>query len=53
MTQYLDLRDIETHLGRKIRQAEKALDALVVAKYKALTEDEVKPWWWMPSGWRP
>ncbi len=39
---YLDLRDQETHLGRKIRQAEKALDALVVAQYKALTEDEVK-----------
>jgi len=42
LTQYLDLRNQETHLGRKIRQAEKALDAQVVARYKALTEDEVK-----------
>jgi len=39
---YLDLLDQETEASRKIREAQKALDAKVAAKYQALSEDEVK-----------
>ena len=42
LTAYLALRDQETKAGKKISKAQKALDAQIVEKYKALTEAEIK-----------
>jgi type I restriction enzyme M protein len=39
---YLDLLEQETEAKRKVKNAQKALEAKVTAKYKALSEDEVK-----------
>ncbi|HYU76591.1 MAG TPA: hypothetical protein VEL31_28305, partial [Ktedonobacteraceae bacterium] len=39
---YLDLLDQEADARKKIKDAQKALDAKVAAKYKLLSEDEVK-----------
>jgi type I restriction enzyme M protein len=39
---YLDLLNQEAEAGKKIRVAQKALDARVNAKYEKLSEDEVK-----------
>ena len=39
---YLSLLDQETDTGRKIKQAQKVLNAKVTAKYPALSEEEVK-----------
>jgi type I restriction enzyme M protein len=39
---YLDLLEQETIAHKRIRDAQKALDAKVVARYKVLSEDEVK-----------
>jgi type I restriction enzyme M protein len=40
--EYLNLLEQETEAGKKIKDAQKALDAKVAAKYKMLSEDEVK-----------
>jgi len=42
LNQYLDLLEQETEASKKIRDAQKALDAKVTAKYNVLNEDEVK-----------
>ncbi len=42
LNEYLDLLEQETEAGRKIRDAQKALDAKVASKYKMLNEDEEK-----------
>src|SRR5581483_2259656 len=42
LNQYLRLLDQETEAGKKVREAQKALDAKVAAKYQTLSEDEVK-----------
>jgi type I restriction enzyme M protein len=39
---YLDLLEQETEASKKIKDAQKVLDAKVTAKYKVLSEDEVK-----------
>ena len=39
---YLDLLEQETEARKKVKDAQKALDAKVAAKYKMLSEDEVK-----------
>src|SRR2546430_12530166 len=39
---YLDLLEQETEAKKKVKDAQKALDAKVAAKYKMLSEDEVK-----------
>ena len=39
---YLDLLDQETEAKKKVKNAQKVLDARVAAKYKTLSEDEVK-----------
>jgi len=39
---YLGLLDQEAEASKKVREAQKALDAKVAAKYPALSEDEVK-----------
>jgi type I restriction enzyme M protein len=39
---YLDLLEQETEAKRKVKNAQKVLEARVAAKYKALSEDEVK-----------
>jgi type I restriction enzyme M protein len=39
---YLSLIEKESEISRKVREAQKALDAKVTAKYSALTEDDVK-----------
>ncbi len=39
---YLDLLDQETEARKKVKNAQKVLEARVAAKYKALSEDEVK-----------
>jgi len=39
---YLDLLEQETEASKKIKEAQKALDAKVAAKYKVLSENEVK-----------
>jgi type I restriction enzyme M protein len=39
---YLDLLEQETEARKKVKDAQKALDANVAAKYKELSEDEVK-----------
>ena len=42
MEQYLTLGEQESEAKKKIKEAEKALDAKVIAKYKTLTESEIK-----------
>ena len=42
LNQYLALIDQEAEASKQVREAQKALDAKVAAKYKALSEDEVK-----------
>ncbi|MBE3085919.1 MAG: hypothetical protein IMZ64_06855 [Bacteroidetes bacterium] len=42
MEQYLALGEQESEAKKKIKEAEKALDAKVIAKYKTLTESEIK-----------
>jgi type I restriction enzyme M protein len=42
MLQYLAFGEQESEAKKKIKEAEKALDAKVIAKYKALTESEIK-----------
>jgi type I restriction enzyme M protein len=42
LNKYLRLLDQETQACRKIKDAQKALDVKVTAKYKVLSEDEVK-----------
>jgi len=42
MDQYLALDEQESEAKRKIKEAEKALDVKVIAKYKMLTESEIK-----------
>src|SRR3989440_8448235 len=39
---YLDLLERETEASKKVKEAQKALDAKVAARYKMLSEDEVK-----------
>jgi len=39
---YLDLLERETEASKKVKEAQKALDAKVAARYKSLSEDEVK-----------
>ncbi len=39
---YLDLLEQETEVKKKVKDAQKVLDAKVAAKYKMLTENEVK-----------
>jgi type I restriction enzyme M protein len=39
---YLDLLEQETEASKKIKDAQKVLDAKVAARYKVLSEDEVK-----------
>jgi len=39
---YLDLLEQETEARKKVKDAQKALDAKVAARYKLLSEDEVK-----------
>src|SRR5579883_3508154 len=39
---YLHLLDQETEAGKKVKEAQKILDAKVTAKYQILSEDEVK-----------
>jgi type I restriction enzyme M protein len=39
---YLDLLEQETEASKKVKDAQKALDAKVAAKYKVLSEEEVK-----------
>lgn len=42
LTKYLTLIDQEAETARQIREAQRALDAMVAAKYKTLSEDEIK-----------
>ena len=42
LTEYLALMNQESESAKQIREAQKALDAKVKAKYSALSEDEVK-----------
>ena len=42
LNEYLNLLEQETEASKKIKDAQKALDAKVAAKYKVLSEDEVK-----------
>ncbi len=42
LNKYLDLLDQETEANRRVKAAQKVLDAQVTAKYKVLSEDEVK-----------
>lgn len=42
LIEYLRLLDLESDAGKKIREAQKALDAKVAARYRTLSEDEVK-----------
>jgi type I restriction enzyme M protein len=42
MKQYLAFGEQESEAKKKIKEAEKALDAKVIAKYKTLTESEIK-----------
>src|SRR5579885_251792 len=42
LIEYLRLLDQESEAGKKIREAQKALDAKVAAKYRTMSEDEVK-----------
>ena len=42
LNDYLDLMDQESEAGKKVRDAQRALEAKVAAKYKTLSEDEVK-----------
>lgn len=42
MEQYLALGERESEVKKKIKEAEKALDTKVIAKYKTLTESEIK-----------
>jgi type I restriction enzyme M protein len=42
LTKYLALIEQEAEAAKKVREAQKALDAQVVAKYAALSVDEVK-----------
>jgi len=39
---YLALIDQEAEASKRVREAQRALDAKVAAKYKALSEDEIK-----------
>ncbi len=40
--EYLNLLEQEMEAGRKVRNAQKALDAKVASRYKTLSENEVK-----------
>ena len=42
LNEFLDLLEQETEASKRIKDAQKALDAEVVAKYNVLSEDEVK-----------
>ena len=42
LAEYLALLDKETEVSRRVRAAQKALDARVAARYKTLNEDEIK-----------
>jgi type I restriction enzyme M protein len=42
LTEYLELMETESVASKKVKEAQKALDAKVSAKYAALSEDEVK-----------
>jgi type I restriction enzyme M protein len=42
LNEYLDLLEKETEASKKIKDAQKALDAKVAASYNVLSEDEVK-----------
>jgi len=42
MEKYLSLKEEESEAKKKIKEAEKALDAKVITKYKKLTESEIK-----------
>jgi type I restriction enzyme M protein len=42
LNEYLDLLEQETEASKKIKDAQKALDAKVAARYNVLSEDEVK-----------
>jgi len=42
LNEYLDLLEQETEASKKIKDAQKALDAKVTARYKVLCENEVK-----------
>jgi type I restriction enzyme M protein len=42
LDEYFNLLEKETEASKKIKDAQKALDAKVAAKYKVLSEDEVK-----------
>ena len=42
VTRYLALIDQEAEASKRVREAQRALDAKVAAKYKALSEDEIK-----------
>src|SRR6266487_1050332 len=42
LNEYLDLLEQETEASKKIKDAQKALDAKVTARYKVLSENEVK-----------
>ena len=42
MEQYLSLGEQESEAKKKIKEAEKALDTKVIAKYKTLTESEIQ-----------
>ena len=42
LNEYLDLIEQEAKASKKVKEAQKALDAKVVARYAALSEDEVK-----------
>jgi type I restriction enzyme M protein len=42
MEKFLALGELESEAKKRIKEAEKVLDAKVVAKYKTLTEEEIK-----------
>ena len=42
LNEYLDLLEQETEASKKVKDAQKALDAKVAARYNTLSEDEVK-----------
>jgi len=42
LNRYLDLLDQEMEASRRVKAAQKALDAKVTAKYATLSEDDVK-----------
>ena len=48
---YLKLAEQEAEADKKIKEAQAALEKKVLDKYKALSVDEIKTWWWKTNGW--